>query len=68
MLSVRGRCFEVVFAAMLAHHRLSDPVHGAQVEVEVVSPPDELVAEVTRELPTQHNHPSVKVTMSPVSD
>ena len=54
MLGVRGRCSEVVPAAVLAHHRLSDPVHGAQVEVEVVSSPDELVAEATLELPTQH--------------
>ena len=56
MFIVGGRCSEVVPAAVLAHHRLSDPVHGAQVELEVIAPPDDLVAEVTRELPTQHNH------------
>ena len=54
MLSVCGRCSEVILAAVLAHYRLSDSVYGAQVEFEVVSALDDLVAEATLELPTQH--------------
>ena len=52
---VRRRCFEVVFAAVLAHDRLTNLVHGAQVEDEMVSRLDWLVAVLANELQNTTN-------------
>ena len=50
-----GRCFEVVFAAVFAHDRLTDLMHGAQVEDEMVSRFDWFVAVLAHELQNTTN-------------
>ena len=55
MQVIRGRCFEVDFAAVLAHDRLTDLMHGAQVEDKMVSRLDWLVAVLANELQNTTN-------------
>ena len=53
MAAVRGRCFEIVFAAATTHDGIADLVHGAQVKDEMLLELDNLVAELANELQTQ---------------